>query len=1554
MLASWNVRPQAVVGHSSGEIAAAYCAGGLSNQSAWAVAYFRGLLASRLAKESSPRSGSMMAVALSEEDIIPYLSDVNVKGYITVGCVNSSSNITVSGSVEAVDALKDLLDDQKIFARKLAVNVAYHSKQMDNIASDYLRFLRDFGLECHFSGRGSLPIMYSSVTGQAIPPGDLSHSEYWVSNMTSKVRFSDALAEMCHAYRADPSLKSERGEPPINEIVEIGPRAALRRPVKDTIGDVNYRFALEADQSATRTAMSLAGSLLCQGHDVDLMAVNSLDESKVQMLTDLPAYPFNHSQKYWHESRLSKEFRFRKFPPHELLGTQAIDWNPLMPKWRHFIKASENPWIRDHGFNGATLFPAAGMITMAIEAVRQLSTTAGTMKIANYRLKEVEFSNALVISAADEGVETEFTLRKHKISGNSSGAYEFFLYSRADEKWLKHCQGHIAVEFLQSPTTSVEDRETDETHWIGPKKFETGVNQCHLGVHSKQMYENLKNLGFDMGPAFQTLRDIKYSMEGKATATIGLSDWKSKMPEDARNIQEHVIHPTSLDGIFHLTVVAVTRGGWSPIPTMVPTYLEKLWISNDFLAEKYLKSIKAYSKSISSGYREAQFSMLAVDPDNHKVLVEAENYEATAVSSLHLTSSYESKWKRICYFIDWKPDVDFMHSDSLSSYCELASCHTAPYSGRLVDQAELVSLFYISAVLDETSHRKNPRLEASMDRYVEWMEHQHGSANTQSVLSSLDGQKILKDEDFRNDCIRSLEDSGPEGKLYVTVGQNLSAILHGEVDALDLLFHGSVLQDFYSSSFFTVNYQRMAAYVQLLAHKNPNQRVLEIGAGTGGATSSILQALGPNDPNDNHGTPRYQQYLYTDISAGFFQEAKENFKCHGDRILYKKLDIEKDPAEQGFQIGTYDLIVASCVLHATTSIDKTLQNSRKLLKEGGKLILFEPCNPESARLAFVFGLLPGWWLGAESHRRWSPLLSDELWHNELQKNGFSGNDMRLRDYEGDRHNFSVIASTATSKSQNRDFFNEITLIVSSDSSIQNDIAQEVSRKILSTLGILCKTSSMDELLTGCSEDVFYIFLPEMQHPFLNTISNKNFDKVKAMVNTSVGLLWVAVDGGLSTQRPEMGLTTGFGRSVCSENSNFKFINLSLETIASTAKVTKHILAVLRRAIQDPQMPHESEYLEKDGVLCVNRVVENNFLNDKIHSIVAHQEPQLQEFRASNGREIELTIASPGLLNTLCFIDDTAKSALASEEVEISVQAVGINFKNVMVALGQLPDKSLGQECSGLIIKLGKEVDPRKLNIGDRVCAITHGAFKTTARSHQSSVYKIPDNVSWSTAAALPVAYCTAYYALHYLARLREGESVLIHAAAGGVGQAAVQIAKTKKAKIFATVGSNSKRRLLMDSYNIPESHIFSSRNISFAKGIKEFTGDQGVDIVLNSLTGDILQESFDCIAPLGRFIEIGKRDMYTREKLSMVPFLRNITFSSVDLGIVAERAKSLMAELMTETMNLVWTANLRAPQPVHVFEVSEVEKAFRFLQSGKNAGKTVVELSNHDIVPVSR
>ena len=291
-----------------------------------------------------------------------------------------------------------------------------------------------------------------------------------------------------------------------------------------------------------------------------------------------------------------------------------------------------------------------------------------------------------------------------------------------------------------------------------------------------------------------------------------------------------------------------------------------------------------------------------------------------------------------------------------------------------------------------------------------------------------------------------------------------------------------------------------------------------------------------------------------------------------------------------------------------------------------------------------------------------------------------------------------------------------------------------------------------------------------------------------------------------------------------------------------------------------------------------------------------------------------------------------------------------SFRDVMVALGQIPDSLFGFDASGIITRTGRDVE--QLKPGDRVCTLGHGAHRTHFRNKADFCQIIPDGLAFDEAATLPLVHCTAFHALVNVARVRSGETILIHAAAGGVGQAAIQLAKHFDLEIFATVGSPEKRATLQDTYGIPDDHIFNSRDLSFAKGILRMTNGRGVDCVLNSLSGQALQETWRCIASFGTFVEIGLMDIMDNTGLEMRPFARDATFSFLNVKNVMVEKPSLMAEILKGTFDLFRQGVCQPVTPVTTYPISSIEQAFRLLQTGRHSGKIAITWTGSDIVPV--
>ena len=482
----------------------------------------------------------------------------------------------------------------------------------------------------------------------------------------------------------------------------------------------------------------------------------------------------------------------------------------------------------------------------------------------------------------------------------------------------------------------------------------------------------------------------------------------------------------------------------------------------------------------------------------------------------------------------------------------------------------------------------------------------------------------------------------------------------------------------------------------------------------------------------------------------------------------------------------------------------------------------------------------------------------------------------------------------------------------------------------------------------------YIVLDVLNQSLLDNISPDDFARVQQLVLAAKGILWVVQGAYGESDSPSGNMAIGFARTVRAETElKFATVDLDQQRKESAPSASKIIMDAFVSTFntESSSVEAEMEYMERDGAVYVPRVVKDEEVNKFVHQQVREFEPELQPF-SQKGRPLKMTIGSHGLLDTLHFIDDYMLLApLEDKYVEIKVKAVGLNFKDVMIAMGHLANEHIGIECSGVITQVGSAVTD--LKVGDRVCAIAEGTFASFIRCRATSVARVEDSLSFEAASTIPVVWSTAYYSLLHVARLEKGESVLIHAAAGGVGQAAIILAQMVGAEIFVTVGSAEKKNYLMTAYKIPEERIFFSRDTSFASQIQAATSGEGVDVVLNSLAGDALLATWQCLAHFGRFVEIGKRDIVTNTRLEMATFAKNVTFSSVDLVIVTIERPLLMKRLLAEVFDLHRKGIVRPITPLTAYTVSDVESGFRSLQSGKNMGKIAITFGEEDMVKVS-
>ncbi|KAK3503468.1 ketoacyl-synt-domain-containing protein [Neurospora crassa] len=435
------------------------------------------------------------------------------------------------------------------------------------------------------------------------------------------------------------------------------------------------------------------------------------------------------------------------------------------------------------------------------------------------------------------------------------------------------------------------------------------------------------------------------------------------------------------------------------------------------------------------------------------------------------------------------------------------------------------------------------------------------------------------------------------------------------------------------------------------------------------------------------------------------------------------------------------------------------------------------------------------------------------------------------------------------------------------------------------------------------------------------------------------------------------MVTGLSRSIRSETA-LRFATLDLDEASplSEAKAAEMVICVFKMAFGSASSSmSELEFMERGGSLFTPRITHDRETDQEVQTLTNPRALEPTAF-GDDGRLLRLEISALGALHTLHFVDDhSLEVPLAIDQLEIEVKAVGLSFRDAMAAKGQIPITMSGAEASGIVVAVGSSISAFK--IGDRVAALTQGAFATRTRATASLAIKVPGHISFEAAATLPLGYCVAYYSLVDVGRLAEGETVLIHQAAGAVGQAAICLAQMIGAEIFATVGSAEKKELLINEFSLPSDHVLYSRHTSFGPTIRRATYGKGVDVILNSLVGDGLRESWKSLSKFGRLVDIGKRDSASKSRTEISAAKRNASFVSVDIfALLAERPR-VLKRVFADVARLLRYGRVRSASPLSVFPVSDIEGALKMQQSGSPAmGKAVVALSGSGFVkaPPSR
>lgn len=1509
-LADLGASPTAVVGHSSGEIAAAYAAYALSFEDAMSVSYHRGRLTGQLIAKQEANAGAMLAVGLSAKSAETYIQNLGRdSNKVKIACYNSPSNVTISGDATVVQQLSQALEADSVFNRVLRTNgAAYHSDQMRQIEREYHEALKDI------RARPALVRMVSSLTGYNTGQLALSR-DYWVRNLVSPVLFVDALKHLSQGE------DSTRG---VEMLLEIGAHPQLVGAVKQTLkalgkeaNEIEYSYCLKRKTDARGTLLTCIGDLYSAGIVLDLhLANNGFEKRQTKLLVDLPRYPFNHDRSYWHESRLSTEYKNRQFLPHELLGNLSADLNALEPRWRRYLRLKELPWLQNHVVQGQIVFPAAGYLTMALEAVRRQKLMHDpSAKILSFGFRNVSFGKALVISEDKRDHEISLSLRPEARTAKDSWNdwMEFRVFTAAPEQaWTEHCRGRVRVH---CEATNVAQAPALEA-FVDKEEKRKAVSRSSRHVSTESFYHLSREQGLEWYEPFKNLISIQCS----ANTCFAVSETPELDPASHPAADSaYVMHPGMLDASLFHGICAILFVGKKITSTIVPTFIKDLVISADFQHVPGSR-FNTYAISHDDGLT---FNALVgqQSEDEERLLLRADGLQTsklpgTMMGPVARDLSHESEWVTYC---------EAMGKQRRDEICKK---ELLPGTLTQVNQAlDATVLRYVQAAL---KHVQPDQVAKGYQRhYYAWMQTLAAAPYDPSLLAE-HGSTV---------------DMGVAGLAVNRLGSNLAALLTGAVDPISLMVKDDLLSKVYSEERNERCYLQIKAYCAELGRQNPALKVLEIGGGTASASLPILQAA------RRQGESLISSYDFTDVSHGFFEPAKERLAEFSAVVNYRVLDIERDVGAQGFEEGSYDLVIACNVIHATSDISSSMKNARALLRPGGTLILME-ITTCALHYSMVFGAFPGWWAGSEEGRKTSPLLQATQWTEKLQEHGYAQTERCFSDYEDcDGGTISVFVAKA---SEPHAMTEPLPVHIIGDPVKAAWSLSELATRLRDELKI--RSVALSELPDSTiTPGAFLILSHEICESLSRTIDERSWKAFQHQLLSCKAVLMLTRGGVWDCSNPDGGVATGFARCFRLEHPDIRCVTLDFDANTTDCRIIAQLLSTLLASptfdLDREAKDVDSDFAARDGQLYVNRIFHAPRLEQYMNRAMSRADLVIAPFLDPN-RAMRADLGNVGLLETFRWADDPSTSrTIEPDEIRFELRAASINFRDVLVATGQVEGLTeMKNDCSGIVIEVGSNMTSRYRK-GDRICSYYAQSYNNYPIVHGDCCAVIGENISFDVGASLPIVWATTYYSLIDIGRLRKDETVLVHAGAGAVGQAAIMLAHHLGAEVFATAGSAAKREMLVRDFGVAEDHVFSSRTTEFGPGIKAMTAGKGVNVVLNSLSGDIFRESCDVLALFGRFIEIGKKDFLDDALMPTKFLLRNITFACVDLTMIIDRQKDLAQRLLKDVVDLI-TSGAVKPTMISSMPITEIETAFRNISAGKHVGKVILTVSDDQHVKV--
>lgn len=1467
-----GLRPDMVLGHSVGEVAAAWSAGILSLRDAVCVIHVRSTR-----QEATRGLGSMAALQVGAADArklfaLPQFSS------LTLAADNSPRSVTVSGPTEALADFPAAARKHRLAARGLDLPYPFHSDLVEAIHAPLVGDLA--GLE---PSAGQLPF-YSTVCGRRISGNDLN-AEYWWLNVRNPVLFRQAVeAAVAAGGRV---------------FVEIGGRPTLKNYLTDTIAGTDKTGAVvnsldrhdseHGDLFGLIVARAMANGARCNDE--------AFFGKPVATAEGLPTYSWRN-QPYRVSLTPEAADIAGSRPDHPLLGHR---WSGDTGHWTAHVDTRLVPWLADHVVGGAVVMPAAGFIEMALQAARQ------HLGAESIEIRDFDIIRPLVLEDGDTvELRTEIDASSDLIDISSRRRL-------ADPAFGLHVRARVG-------RPPVADRPSiDLPVATGPA---TG---------SDELYAITRRFGLAYGPAFR--RALSVTPAGEKSLVMTLGPDATGLVRDA----ETVLHSTLIDAAFHGLFMLIGEAGEADDRSFLPIRVDdmRVYEAGATPSRVLVEITRASSRSVEANFTltdEAGAVVARLAGVRFKAMQMGR--DAGPAEFAYLTKAIRLAGR------DGTSGCPDVWQDAAARFCELGVARTEapePDEATLLVDASCRAIVCESLIAFSNGTGRIelvngapmgiatsalPLYRRAVDALIE-----DGAANEDdSGVTLVVPSPYPEASTLIATLVAGHPDSIAETSALVRLSERFGARLEGGLaDSLADAFPAPLIEHLQTSAPAAATRLEAAVAIgrDLVRHWPSGRplRVLLSGPGSQrlGRILADMQAV--------------TGVVVTDPDVDRFERLALRAGASGG---LKVVAFAELPAHCEAR-GRFDLAIVVDALGHPRANDTAAQLGR-LLAPGALMVAVEP---EPSLLAdLVFGGVGGWWQNS--------LMPDFPVSSLRTAEGYAGllEDARFtnvvsRPLASDRSNAAVIVARAPSSLVAATGAEAGPVVILTDSgSSAPALADALVAKLATEgrevrLALARPTVDGRYVIEGMGESAAggdVVFVPRADETAGETPTEsleRTLMIVHALVNGALktpARFWLAAPGGTGTRPVASGLW-GFGRVIVNEYPDLETRLVDHDPSLPVADVADRLAALLASP------PAERELvIDGEGLLAL-RHRRDLTLADRAATALA------------GGKVAKtLTIDRQGTLDGLIW-RTVPRAEPAEDQVEIEVIAAGLNFRDIMWALGLLPEEALeegftgttfGMECSGRVTRVGPKA--KRFHPGDSVIAFAPACFSTHVVVAEKALAPLPSTVAPEAAATIPVTFLTAYYSLVELARIEEGDTVLIHGGAGGVGLAALQIAFSRGARVIATAGSADKRKLLAC---LGAHVVLDSRSLAFADEVLAVTAGNGVDIVLNSLSGEAMERSIECLKPFGRFVELGKRDYYANTRIALRPFRQNLSYFGVDADQLLTRRPALTERLFRELV-AEFEAGTFTALPYRVFASDDITDAFRLMQGAGHIGKILV------------